>query len=339
MRYRLGSYIRHRDGVQYRAFIEILGRRRSQVVPNAETAKRLLRTWSEEKVLIENRGHAVRRAAQPDVTYAEMGKHLEAFWASGVDRVRTGTTLRGYRLELQKVLKVWGTRRVAETRPIDIQRYADRLRMSGLSTSTVRHFLDKLSAMHRLAVDLELLLEEPCPVPRPRLIQRSERPAISEPALERLVAAAREHPDWRVLAAILLAADAGLRRGELIRLRRRDLRLDGDRPFIHVAVRSEADRTKAGRARDVPVLTPELLEALKAAPLGPAEQALFGSRDQDYRFDFLQSFWKSVLDQPAQLHQLRHRWVTRLLSGGTPTAVVQRWAGMRTRQRRIGMRT
>src|SRR5262245_42531172 len=102
------------------------------------------------------------------------------------------------------------------------------------------------------------LARVPCQIKRPRLVSRSERDAVAEPAMEALVGAASRLQDPRPVAVILLAGDAGLRAEEICRLRWSDVQ-EG---YLHIAVRGEDDRTKSGRSRDVPILTQRLRDAL-----------------------------------------------------------------------------
>ena len=72
-------------------------------------------------------------------TFDDVRQELEAFWASGSDRVRTTRTLEGYRQTLGFVLEYWGPDRIVELTPGAIDTYVAALRARGLSTRSIRH--------------------------------------------------------------------------------------------------------------------------------------------------------------------------------------------------------
>lgn len=322
-----GSIRKLRDG-RWQASIYIAGRRERHIEPK----KDLARVWLDEKRLqrVEAASGAVLRHGNfAAATYDQAGDALLRQYEAGTRRVHTHRTLESYRSELAAVLADWKNRRIAGTRPGDVDDWVRQLRRRGLSTSSIRHRLDRLSALHQAAVRQGWLASVPCRVERPRLVMRSEPDAMSEADLGKLLVAAsrRELVDVRPLAIVLLGADAGLRVGEMARLRRQDLR-DG---FLHVAVRSETDRTKSGRGRDVPIETKRLRRALAALGSGaPGDPLLLGLRSESGITYCVAEVWKKALGTTPRLHSLRHRYCTRLAEAGVPLPRLAALAGHRT---------
>ncbi len=203
--------------------------------------------------------------------------------------------------------------------------YDAEMRSTKLSSSTIRNCRDRLSQLHRFAVDRRYLMAEPCRMQRPKLTLKSGRAATSEAELEQALASCSD-PELR--AVLLLAADGGLRATGIVRLRGDDLSAG----WITVAVRSESDRTKSGKARRIPLLTERLIHAL--AELEPQRNKPVVGRSYDQIAPRLKRFG-------IRLHELRHRFATRLLTAGEPRLRVQGWLGhadARTRGRLRRMR-
>ena len=267
------------------------------------------------------------RGEKPDATFKEAAELLPAAWAA---RGRTADSIRGYRSHLAAALRDWGPRRIADTRPAALLAWTAAQQRAGLANRTLRQRLTLLSQTMKAAVDAGWITAVPCAVPRPRVVAKSERSCTPEPQFEKLLKAAQKSEDPRHLALLLLAADAGLRRGELARVLGRHVQLGGDGRTnwgsIHVAVLSEAARTKSGKGRTVPVLTERLAAALKATFPG-ADKPLLRTSTQGVRL-LAEELWALAgLGPGSRLHELRHRWVTKLLDGGEAPVTVQAWAG------------
>jgi integrase len=142
-----------------------------------------------------------------------------------------------------------------------------------------------------------------------------------------------------VLAALLLAGDAGLRRGELVALEQRDVRGGA----VHV-VRSEWEGSvgtpKGGRARRVP-LTGRLSQALDAVRHLRGKRLLWQANGKPVGVETLKSWMQTAcrragLPESRNLHRLRHTFCSHLAMRGVPMRAIQEWAGhtdLRTTQR------
>jgi len=309
-----GSISPHPSG--YRASINIGRRRERKLFPTAELARAWLKALRPRKVAVEAGAAEVPGLAEW-VRFRDLEDGFAKRLKLGFRRVPTDRTRDSYRGEVADVLKWWGPRIVAATTERDVTAYVQALRGRELSTSAIRHRLDRLSQLVRFAVEQRYITREPCRIRRPGLVQASRGAIVTDAQVAAMEAAA----DPLARAIILLAADAGLRRDEIRRFQSGDVYRD----HIHVAVRSEGERTKSGKGRDVPILTDRLRDALRRAPWGlwpstPWKVATAAS-----------AAWRSAgLPGRARLHAARHRWITALLAGRVPLVKVQEWAGHST---------
>lgn len=309
-----GSMPAHPGG--FRATINIAGKREQKVLPTKPEAKAWLKIMRARKLLIEAGAAAVPGLAE-QVRYREIKEQFERRLEIGFKRPPTKATIASYKGELRELLKWWGPRQVSATTERDVQAYVAQLRGDGLSTSTIRHRLDRLSQLMRYAVEQRLIAREPCRISRPSVTLTSQPETVTDEQVAAMAKAARGN----ALAVVLLAADAGLRRDEIRRLRPEDVRLD----HVHVAVRGEADRTKSGKGRDVPILTKRLGLSLQRANFKTWPRSAWSVATA------ATGPWNAAgLPGRARLHALRHRFVTSLLAAGVRLAHVQGWAGHST---------
>lgn len=304
-----GTITKTRNG--YDAEIRVGHRRLRKRFPT----KLLADTWLNEMRMqrVEVASGAVKRGRARDlpVKYKQLAEQWLTWVKSGHDKVRTASTIEGYEQELGWLLARWGDRRVSETTEAQVATLVAEMRGAKLSSSTIRNRLDRLSQLHRFAVDRRYLMAEPCRIQRPKLTLKSGRTATSEAELEQALASCSD-PELR--AVLLLAADAGLRASEIVRLKGEDVAAG----WITVAVRSESDRTKSGKARRVPLLTDRLIQAL--AEIEPQRNKPVVGLSYDQIAPRVKRFG-------IRLHELRHRFATRLLTAGEPLLRVQGWLG------------
>lgn len=167
-------------------------------------------------------------------------------------------------------------------------------------------------------------------------IMRNPVDAIDKPEHHAAKGRAITGADWQLLkpliledVALALAAFAGLRRGELLGLRREDIDLEAG--FIHVQrqlIRSrgqmieQTPKSDSG-VRDVPI-DAELLPILRSACrlLHPKARLIPAAPETiNHRWKRLQL--EEGIEQPYRLHDLRHTYATRLVAAGAKLAVVQ----------------
>ncbi len=135
----------------------------------------------------------------------------------------------------------FGERPVKDLAPHDVEDFLAHLKNRGCKPATARRYLASLSPVLEEAVKRGFARENVAVrVKRPRLVE-PEIPFLGEPEIRRLVAAAPKD----LKPFILVLADTGLRRGELLDLEWRDV--DFARGTVLVR------RSKTGRGREAPL--------------------------------------------------------------------------------------
>jgi integrase/recombinase XerD len=214
---------------------------------------------------------------------------------------------------------------VARSREIDVA-----LVEGAASISTRRNVLLGLRSVARFAVEAKLLAVEPKYLPLPK---RGKR-VPSAPRAEDVAALidAASCPEHRLV--FLLAAHAGLRKGEIRALRCMDVELEHHRLVVRLSrYRHDTRSPKSGNERQVP-LSPQLREALIEARVHqrPREEAAaLNTRGKPWGTDgtyaALQRTLRRLKLPRARLHALRAFFVTILLSGNVPVHVVRELVG------------
>jgi integrase len=122
----------------------------------------------------------------------------------------------------------------------------------------------------------------------------------------------------KLKAIIICALDTGMRRGEILSLRWRDVDLKARRINI------QALNTKTLTSRSVPIST-RLLAELEALPRRDESSRVFGITNT------IKRSWataKRIADiKDLKFHDLRHTFATRLVQGGHPISEVSRLLG------------
>jgi integrase len=303
----------------YRAKIWVSGLRRQKIFDEKQPAKNWLDTQIGERVARLD-GTFAGRGSRPDLTLADMRQeYFDDLQRAG----RTDRTRKGYRSHVDMVLEAFGGLRVLEIDGPQLEQIVRIMHGRKWSASTIRNRLAALAGMVKLAQRLGWTPARVLPVRRPRVTLASRPDAYTAQEVAALVAAATE--PWQ-RCAILLGADAGLRRGEIIRVRRGDLH----RLTLIVPVRDESDRPKSGKPRMVPV-TRELAKAV-AACAGQPEQLVVGREvwnTPDQLPKLLAPIWLAAgVTGGVRLHRLRHYWASALANGGkaTPWELME-WGG------------
>jgi integrase len=148
-----------------------------------------------------------------------------------------------------------------------------------------------------------------------------------------IIGAAKSIDDRRHLAIVLLGGDAGLRRGEMLSLRWRDVNYKTGKITVRESVyqRTITDRvaseTKGGLERPVR-MTARLGAALKAMPKGePDGYVLPGDAEQAITQKTLQVMMQRIeraagLPQTGRVHVLRHTFCSHLAMAGVPVRTI-----------------
>lgn len=170
-----------------------------------------------------------------------------------------------------------------------------------------------VQTFYKWAVDRELISRDPSRMlPIPPAPKRLPRPM---PVVD-LVESLRQAPDDRIKAWVVLGAFAGLRAGEIARLRREHV-LDRQTPTA-----IEVRNGKGGRDRTV-VVPQAVIDAL--GPYLPMRGPLFNVVPATVTM-YMRAYFKS-LDMPYTCHSLRHTFATGLLRVSGDLRMVQEQCG------------
>ncbi len=206
----------------------------------------------------------------------------------------------------------------------------------GISPGSRRVALHALKSVARFAVhEAGILPTEPKYIKAPKVGERVPT-APSEGDVAAVIDAA-SRPQHRLV--ILLAAHAGLRKGEILALRCRDCEInpahpERDRVVVRLSRwKNITKTTKSGHEREVP-LTPQLRDALLAAGVDrrPGDEcAALNPKGEPWRhrgpYEVFQRALRRLALPKERLHALRAFFITTLLNGGVPVHLVRELAG------------
>ena len=313
-------------------------RRRIRFHPRGVTSDKGARRWAEH-MQAELIAHGDRRRSDDTTaelepssacpTLAEFGETWLAYSRANRQKPSTldnkSTTFRAY---LSPVL---GKYRLDQIGAVEIVKL--KAAIADLAASSTNQVLLVLSSVLTTARKLGHIVEQPkielVKVPATRKIKHLEPDDF-----ERLVvAAARVSPTS--LAVVLLAGDAGLRLGEIIAIRPKDLDLRARTIHINTTVwHDQRTLPKGGEPRSVP-MSNRLLAAIQA--LGLTHPDLI-SRDSahgqgqctpDAVTNLIKRAARAAGLGHVHAHVLRHTFATRLLSRGVDVRTVQHLMGHR----------
>lgn len=159
-------------------------------------------------------------------------------------------------------------------------------------------------------------------LPRPK--RERKLPVVLSREEVRRILAAVEHPKHR--AILMLVYAAGLRVGEVVRLRPEDV--DPERRLLHV-------RQAKGRKDRYVMLSEVALEAVDiyARAFPPGRWLFPGARDGRHLHErsvqhiFQKARKKAGVDKPASVHTFRHCFATHLLENGVDLRYIQEMLG------------
>jgi integrase len=284
-------------------------------------------------------------AAEPEVEQlevAEAGRRwLEHLTAVG----RKRATLMDYESVLRvHIAPFFAGRQVADVRSADIERFMATRAAAGLTPKTVRNYLGVVHSVFAHAEKRGWCCENPCRrVEFPRIPERdADIRFIDGPELEALLRAVDRTDTLGPTdhALYVTAAMTGLRQGELLALRWRDV----DWLAGRVRVRRTFVRGQFG--------TPKSRRSSRSVPLADRVMAELDAHQQRsrYRGDDDLVFGHPLLGTPLErsrllkrfkaavaraglqavrFHDLRHTFGTRMAAAGVPMRTLQGWLGHR----------
>jgi len=221
---------------------------------------------------------------------------------------------------LEDILKTLGTYLPAKLKEITKQTVSDFLedRSSKVAAGTVAKELTTLKHALRLAVDdWGLIQTNPARGAKAPKVAEGRTRYLSPTELKAVLEAC---PVW-MRAPIALAAFTGMRRGEILKLRWRDVDLEGRRLYLH--------ETKNGTLRVVP-LNSTALAVLHSLPLGLPGALVLPDIDPARLSVYTRRVFASLQIEDASFHSLRHTAASWLVMEGADLFSVGKLLGHKT---------
>jgi len=298
--------------------------------------------------------HEIDLGAHVDATKESVGEYLERWLRDYAKGEVAPKTFERYSEIVTKHLKpALGAIVLKDLKPLQIQGYYSKALESGrlngkggLSPRTVHHYHRILSEALKKAVQWRMLAINPAEAVTPPKPEQTEIEILNNDELARLLQEARP---TRSFPAILLAATTGMRRGEVLAVRWRDIDLDAAVLTVNQAVeetraglRLKSPKTKRSRRNiTLPALTVDALRRHRLLQLEERMKLGLGRDHAGLVFTDLEGglvrprnltkeFGRIVKRtglRPVTFHGLRHTHITTLLGDGVNAKVVSERAG------------
>lgn len=297
------------------------------------TSKSGAERWGQdrERLLLKQGKEATLAPPTDAPTLAEfwprvLSDHYEAERkkASTIDSVK-----RDFRVHLEGR---FGRKRLDQFADSDVAAIKGALR--DRSAKTANNILSTLSVILTKAVEWNVLKEKPCKVELLPL-HKKEMPWYEASTYRQIVEAARRLSSNH-LVLVLLMGSAGLRRGETIALRWKDVDLERGTLHIENAIwKGIEDSPKGGRFRKVP-MTKELKAALEEHPRVEGEdgedRVLYSFNHVPLTKAIIRNWVYQVekeagLEVTGRAHIFRHSFCSHLALAGAPAKAIQELAG------------
>lgn len=297
---------------------------------------------------------AVQDGTFVDPSKLTVGEFLEKWLTDYAASAVSAKTHERYAEHIHKhLVPGLGAIALKDLKPLDIQGYyakalaTGRLKgEGGLSPRTVHHQHVILSEALRRAVKWRLLAINPAEAVDPPKVHQEEIEILDDAELANVLRIAQ---GTRFYPAILLAATTGMRRGEVLGLRWRDLDLDGAKLTVAVTLEETKNELKlkspktrnSRRTITLPGVTVEALRRHRVQVLrerlalglgrdddGPVFANLEGEhiRPRNFTKEFGRIVKRAKV-RPITLHGLRHSHITSLLRAGVNAKVVSERVG------------
>jgi integrase len=226
------------------------------------------------------------------------------------------------------VVPALGTKRLDEITDVDVQ--ALKVALADYAPKYVNNILAVLSKLLRVAKRLKII--SAAPVENFDLLKtgKSALPNFFTFAEYDALVAAAERLDRRILVAVLLGGDAGLRAGEVIALDQTDVSRANRICTVERQVwRGVVGTPKSGCGRTVP-MTEKLAKALAAVRHLRGDRVLLQDDGSPVTAKALRAWMRSAqklagLKVTGNFHVLRHTFCSHLAMRGAPAKAIQSW--------------
>jgi integrase len=257
---------------------------------------------------------------------------------------RREVTVTSYKAALTHPREDFGTKRLADVTPTDIERTVAKLVKLGRSKRTAELMLHVVRAIFKDAVKAKTIASNPAEDVEPRGVDAKERAGLSAADVAKL----RKYLASDRLYACWLLTLLGLRRSEVLGLRWSDIDLTAKtltisrgRVLADGRAKTVEGKTKTMRGvRTLPLL-PDLLAALRK--LRDSQLAEFGATQireglialdeagEPIRPERYSDLWREACKAAGvpvvTLHGARHSAVTTMRDAGVPDHIVAKFAG------------
>jgi integrase len=296
------------------------------------------------KAQAEQRLRTMRNAEQPRtrterVTIAEAGEELRR-------RLEIRGRRKSHRLTVESDLRnhitpFFAGKELDSVTPRDIERYIA-VKLATLAPKTVRNHLNTMHSLFDIGLRLGWCHSNPVKLADRPIIKSTETRIkfLDQPELEQLLALPYpDDPFGEIEPTLYLtAAMTGLRQGELLGLRWRDVDLQARRiRVVSPYVRGEfGDPKSEGSGRSLP-LASRVVEAVTAlrerSVYSHDSELVFAHPESGNPLDrsklirrFKQATERAEVRQ-ITFHELRHTFGTRMAAAGVPLRTIQHWLG------------
>jgi integrase len=295
--------------------------------------------------------HELDEGSWTDPGRLTLGRYLEERWLPhSATRVRPSTHRRYLGLVRRHIVPRIGRVKLAKLRPSHAQAVLDAMIAGGASSASVVQCHRVLSSALRTAVKWHILATNPAAGVSPPRVERREIHVPDALAIRRLL---EESRSTEAYVPVVIAAATGMRRGEVLGLRWRDVDLDvGKARVVATLQRVRGDLVfvspKTDQARRTITLPPFAIEALRRHRREQAERRLLVGPawvDVDVVVDrgdgtpldpdtFTHRFERAAEraglrtnGRRVSLHGLRHAYATTMLVSGVHPKVVSEALG------------
>ncbi len=284
----------------------------------------------------------VQTTSSPERTVAYVGQHLlDALTAKGRAPSHLESVESHLRVHLDPFFGVRPIDRIDESQ---VTRLMARLAREGKAPKTIKNVLSTLHSIFDLAIRKRWASSNPCRlVDKPELPQATDIRFLSQADLEAVLREGLADDEWAVLERPLwlMAAMTGMRQGELLGLRWRDLDWLAQKVRVRQAyVRGEFKSPKSRRGvRGVPMadrLAGDLERLYQSSAFQDDDDLVFGNPHTGRPLDRskvrkrFQAACRRAGVRVVRFHDLRHTFGTRMAaSGEVSMRTLQEWLGHR----------